>query len=80
MTPVTIRYDRPHCEMRIGWEPRADGYGDVPVICGQTVGLTRWQDTAGTVHAACPRHVAVRKHRFPEPEDPIAFAKWMAAR
>lgn len=76
----TVRYDRPHCEAWIAWEPRADGFSQVPVVCGQVVGITRWQDVAGTWHIACPRHVAERIHRYPEPEDPIEAAKWRRER
>lgn len=52
-------YDRPHCGQRIHiqGEDRA---------CGQTVGITSWNDYTGQPHHACPRHVGGMKRRWPE--------------
>lgn len=64
--PLPTRVPILHCEATIGWEPRADGFGSVPVKCLQSVGLTHWRDSSGSPHSACPHHVAQRKHRYPE--------------
>jgi NAD-dependent dihydropyrimidine dehydrogenase PreA subunit len=38
--------------------------------CGQVVGIRSWYDSAGTLHRACPNHVAGRLHRYPESNPP----------
>lgn len=51
-------------------------WGEVTITCGQSVGLTRWQDSSGHEHAACIRHVAERRHRYPAVTESEARGMW----
>ena len=65
-TPTKVR-----CGHRVRWD-RGD-WGQMPVICGQTVGVTTWTDETGLSHSACALHIAEEQHRWPV-ESPLIVA------
>lgn len=81
-----------HCEHTIRQE--AGTYGFRPVTCGHTVAVRVWYDERGTLHGACPDHIAARLHLYPESDPPepvwlhedpeyaddMTYAKWAADR
>jgi hypothetical protein len=53
------------CERVTGYRPRLDGWGSVPLHCGQSVGLTSWTDGAGVIRYACHVHRGELMRRYP---------------
>ena len=52
-------YDRPACEHRL-W------IGGTIRPCGQTVGVTTYEDHTGRKHSGCPRHIDAIRYRWPD--------------
>ena len=57
----------PTCDARVGFRVRAD-WPNEPLWCGETVGLTTYEDATGTLRRFCRHHQKVILRRFPRKE------------
>jgi hypothetical protein len=70
------------CDARTGYQPRALGWGFVPIYCAQRVGLHPFRDAAGHTRHHCGRdgHQASAERRYgvwePEQVEAELRAAW----